>query len=136
MKEIILVVEDKVEEQIIAKTTVHENNKKIIIASTLEKAEAFIQKFKDRLWGIMTDLHFPINETQSETSANGITVVITALSHDIPCVVCTDDVAHGARYLVITLKCLEKLTTKSIPIATSKDWTAAMNKLTELVERI
>lgn len=134
MRNIILVVEDKSEEQVIAKKIVLESGKKIIIAGTLEKAEEFIRKFSDKLCGIITDIHFPINDTWPEASANGISVVIAALNHGIPCVVCTDDVAHGARYVALILSRLERLSSKMIPTATSKNWADAMNKLTSLQE--
>ena len=134
MKNIILVVEDKIEEQMVAKNIVLESGKKIIIANTLEKAEEFIDKFKDKLCGIMTDIHLPINDTCNEASANGLSVVITALRLGIPCVVCTDDIAHGARYVPHILSRLEQLSSRKIPTATSKNWADAFKKLSSLLE--
>ncbi len=134
MKNIILVVEDKKEEQLIAKEVVLSSNDKIIIANTLQKAERFIEKFKGQLSGIITDMHFPIDAESNVVGANGISVVLIALQHNIPCTVCTDDVAHGARYITLALKYLEILTSQSIPISSNKDWDDAIEKLTQLTE--
>ncbi len=135
MSKIILVVEDKKEEQLIAKKAVLDGGNKIIIADTLNKAEDFIEKFSEKLSGIITDIHFPIDSAQENFGgANGISVVITSLKHSIPCAVCTDDIAHGASYIPLILKRLEMLIKREIPISGTKDWSDALQQLTELLE--
>lgn len=135
MSKIILVVEDKTDEQITAKKVILDNGNKIIIADTLQKAEKFIEKFNEQLSGIITDLHFPIDSARENFGgANGISVIITSLKHNIPCTVCTDDIAHGAMYIPLILERLEILTGQRIPISGTKDWNEALQKLTLLLE--
>ncbi len=134
MNKIILVVEDKKTEQSVAKELVLNNGTKVIIANTLYKAENFIKKFSDKLLGIITDMHFPIDDGINAEGANGISVVLTALQHNIPCVVCTDDVAHGAQYIALAIERLELLTSHTIPISSNKDWANALEKLISLTE--
>ena len=132
---IILVIEDQKEEQLIAKRTVMDNGNKVIIANTLDKAENFIEKFSGKLSGIITDIHFPIDsERENFGGANGISVVITSLKHNIPCAICTDNVTHGATYIPLILERLETLMERKIPISGTKDWDEALKKLTLLME--
>lgn len=130
MSKIILVVEDKKDEQLIAKEVVLSSGNKIIIADTLKKGEEFIKKFEGKISGIITDLHFPIDSgREGFGGANGISVVLTALRCNIPCTVCTDDVAHGATYFPLIIERLEMLTGKSIPLSGTKDWDQALQEL-------
>ena len=135
MNKIILVVEDKKEEQLIAKKVVLDSGNKVIIADTLNKAETFIEKFSEKLSGIITDIHFPIDSARENASgANGISIVITSLRHDVPCAVRTDDVAHGASYIPLILKRLEILAEREIPISGTKDWNKTLQQLTHILE--
>lgn len=129
MSQIILVVEDKKDEQMIAKQAVLDSGSKIIIADTLNKAEDFIEKFGSKLSGIITDIHLPMQDDINAEGANGLSVVITALQRSVPCAVCTDDVSHGARYVSLVLERLEVLTSEQIPVSGSKDWDEVLQKL-------
>jgi CheY-like chemotaxis protein len=134
MKNVILIVEDKKEEQLIAKDAVLTTGNKVIIADTLDKAESFIEKFSGNLSGVITDIHFPLANGRGADEANGVSVVLTALIHNIPCAVCTDDVAHGGQYIALIVERLEKLVSRSIPVSSSKDWTEALQQLTKIME--
>lgn len=130
MSKIILIVEDKKSEQVIAKKAILDSGNKIIIADTLEKAESLIDKFDGKLSGIITDIHFPITAGMENFSgANGISVVITALKHSIPCAVCTDDLAHGTKYVALIIKRLEMLKNRTIPVSGTKDWNYVLQTL-------
>lgn len=129
MSQIILVVEDKKDEQMIAKQAVLDSGSKIIIVDTLNKAEDFIEKFGNKLSGIITDIHLPVQDDMNVEGANGLSVVITALQRSIPCAVCTDDISHGAKYVSLVLERLETLTSEQIPISGSKDWNEALQAL-------
>ena len=135
MKNIILVVEDEREEQVIAKDLILNDEKKIIIADTLKGAENFIEKFSEKLYGIITDMHFPIESDVNAEGANGLSVVLRALQREISCVVCTDDVAHNARYITMALERLEKVVNKSIPISANKNWEDALQKLKSIGDK-
>jgi len=134
MKNIILVVEDKKSEQMIAKEIILGNGNKIIIADALDKAESFIEQFSGKLSGIITDIHFPLTDGRSADEANGVSVVLTALTHNIPCAVCTDDVAHGKQYISLIVERLEKLVSQNIPVSSSKDWLESLQQLTKIIE--
>ena len=134
MNKIILVVEDKLTEQQIAKQVVLDDGYKIIIADTLDKAESFIKKFNGKLSGIITDIHFPMTVGRRADEANGLSIILTTLRHNIPCSVCTDDVGHGGEYISLILQRLEMLISREIPISGSKNWAEALQQLTKIME--
>lgn len=129
MKNIILIVEDKIDEQQKAKKVVLEAGFKVIIADNLKKAEVFLEKFRGKLRGVITDIHFSLEEGRSDEEANGISVIISSLQFGISCSVCTDDKKHGGEYIVMIVERLEKFCGNSIPVAGSKDWQIALREL-------
>lgn len=56
---IILVIEDKLKEQEIAKQVVLDAGYKVVIAQSLEDADRLWKKIDGHIFGILSDMHFP-----------------------------------------------------------------------------
>jgi predicted Fe-Mo cluster-binding NifX family protein len=133
--DIILVVEDKTEEQKKAKEAVVGSGFKIVIASTLSDAERLMGMLKDKISGIITDIHFPEQEDGKENNPCGIAVIVLAIQKNIPVVVCSDINSHSAGYLETVVRGLEKFAGRKIPfVMNRKNWDESLDKLKEIKE--
>jgi len=131
---LILVVEDKMDEQEKAKNVVLSAGFKVIIANHLEKADHFIKQFSGKLSGIMTDIHFPGRADDIHSDPNGVSVILSALAHGIPCVMCTDDLHHRARHIIIMIERLENLVDCEILVNPRKNWKESLQDLKKIMK--
>jgi len=135
MKKIILLIEDKSEEQVKARELIMTKGYKVAIAGNLKDAKRLWEKLQNVISGILTDLHFPEGSSlNKDTSKNpcGLVPVTWALLNDIPVSICSDIDHHYAQYLADLVANLQQLTGKPIPFTMdSKDWSQALESLEE-----
>ena len=135
MKKIILIVEDLIEEQKIAKSVAVENGFGVVMTATLEDAFRLWKNLGDKIVGIVTDLHFPEKENGTDAAnPNGLAVIIEAITKNVPVVVCSNINHHYAEYLKVVISGLEKLSGKRIPFTMDrKDWSIAITELKKII---
>lgn len=140
MKKIILIVEDKPEEFEKAKAVVSENSDyRAIVVSDLESFNRLFGSMKDILFGVITDLHFPVNDGLKEgtkNNPNGLSVVALCVENNVRVAICSDINHHYCQYvdgIVQVLKTHQRYTFGSIPFSQdSKEWATAINNLLHL----
>jgi len=131
---IILIAEDKPEEQAKAKEVVLKSGNKPVIGGTLRDVNRFWDKLGDRITGILTDIHFPEWEGQ-DNNPSGLAVVIRAVQEGIPVSICSDINHHFTLYLEMVVDGLREITGQEIPFTMDKkDWQIAMDKLQEVMK--
>ncbi len=138
MKKAILIVEDLIDEQKKAKEAVSKMNFRPLVASNLDEAKMMLKKFKHLIRGIITDIHFPIDE-KSDTShqPNGLAVVALAVKLGIPISICSDINGHYAFFVFDVAATLSEHSNcfgNKIPVTvSSKNWQIAINELENLI---
>ena len=138
MKKVILIVEDLIAEQEKAKAVVNCLNLKPIVASNLDQAKMLVKKIPHLIRGIITDIHFPIDE-KSDTShqPNGLAVIALAVKLGIPISVCSDINGHFAFFVRDVTSALEENPNcfgHEIPVTVGdKNWQTAINELENLI---
>ncbi len=136
-KNLVLLVEDKPEELVVAKEALQANGLRFIAASNLKDAQRLFENFSTKLLGVITDLHFPSAEDQKDdTTPNGLSIIAKAVREGIPVAVCSDVNHHYSWYLEDTLKTLEehpKCYGSQIPYCLDrKDWQGVIQKFKTL----
>jgi DNA-binding NtrC family response regulator len=125
--DIILIVEDKPEEQTEAKKAVLDSGAKVVMANTLEDANRLLDTLKGKITGILTDIHFPEREGIKGENPCGLAIVIRAIQERIPISICSDINHHFANYLEMIVKGLQNLTGQQIYFTMDrKDWARAL----------
>jgi hypothetical protein len=133
MKKVILIVEDLPKEQTRAKEAVMATGYRPVLANNLKDANRLWDSLAGKIGGILTDLHFPQHGPMGDAVPSGITIVLRAVAEDISVVVCTD-AGHGADYIKLAIKSLEKMTGKVIPVELSKNYSVAIQRLEEMMK--
>ena len=130
----ILVIEDSVEQLSVVVNLLEERDYQYILAKNLEEAQAALQT--GNFDGVLTDLHFPENETTNNTPPCGFAVLIMCSEKALPVVVVSDIDHHFAAYAKIVVEGIAKLHTKgNIPfVMDSKDWAKGLNLLGEVCQ--
>lgn len=139
--QIILVVEDLVEEQQMAKQALLALGFQAVVAPTLEDAIRIWRMLGDRIVAVLTDLHFP--ETVREGPKDnpcGLAAVAMAVNLGVPVAVCSNVDHHFAGYARYVLDTLETHPNYSgvgkIPFTMDrKDWNLAARELTTLIHK-
>ncbi|PLX21543.1 hypothetical protein C0584_02355 [Candidatus Parcubacteria bacterium] len=138
MKKVILVVEDKEEEQILARKAVADSGHGIILCANLFDAKSMIGSYSSKLSGIVADLHFP--ERSQDTNLNkpaGLAILTLAVSENIPVVVCSDMDNHQSDYVKDVIRYLGKHTSYGgIPFSVDrKDWLQSVKQLNAIMAK-
>ncbi|MEK7130534.1 MAG: hypothetical protein AAB793_02660, partial [Patescibacteria group bacterium] len=94
----------------------------------------YFNMLKDKLSGIVTDLHFPQMDfnhpKDSADKPSGFAVIIQAVEAKIPVVVCSNIDHHFADYAQIVIKGLENISGQKIPfVMDDKNWQRAVEEL-------
>lgn len=130
---IILIAENKAEEQAKAKKVVIESGAKVVMGGTLKDVKCLLDKLAGKITGILTDIHFPEVDGANENSPCGLAVVIWAVQEKIPVSICSDVNHHYADYLEMIVDGLKKLSNQEIPFTMdTKDWQKALDGLKEV----
>ena len=137
-KKIVLLVEDNAQEAVKATKILRERGFKIMVATNLTDAMAYLKMLEGKLSGIVTDLHFPQmgfeHPKDSADKPSGFAVIIQAILANVPVVVCSNIDHHFADYAQVVIKGLEKMGGQPIPfIMDSKDWQRAAEKLINIL---
>ncbi|MFA5961441.1 MAG: hypothetical protein WC848_02025 [Parcubacteria group bacterium] len=128
---IILLIEDKPEEMAKAKLILSEKGCRFVSADNLDDAMRVWSKLGNKIYGILTDLHFPERIGEKETAC-GFAVVTRAVRMGIPVSICTDVNHHFCGYLKYFMEDIEMLTHQNVPYTMdNKNWQQAVQKLIE-----
>lgn len=138
MKKVILVVEDKKEEQVLAKKAVADSGYGVILCENLSDAKSMIKSYSSKLSGIITDLHFP--ERILDTNLNkpaGLAILTLAVSENIPVVVCSDIDNHQSDYVKDVISYLSEHTMYGgIPFSVDrKDWEKSVKQINAIIAK-
>lgn len=101
MKKIILIVEDRNEEQLSAKQAVLESGNTAIVAVNLEDGMRLLKQLEGNLLGVVTDLHYQsraLSDSDAE-KPNGLAIVALCVEKGIRVGVCSDINHHFSEYL-------------------------------------
>lgn len=133
-KKIILLVEDDTNEVVSATKILRGYGFKVMVATNLTDATAYFNMLKDKLSGVITDLHFPQMDFKhpkdSADKPSGFAVIVQAVQVKIPVVVCSNIDHHFADYAQIVIKGLESITGQKIPfVMDNKNWQRAAEEL-------
>lgn len=138
MKNIILIVEDRSEEQSKAKIAVLDSGNTPIIAGNLEDGMRLFGQLKDKLFGVITDLHYQ-SMKHSDADAekpNGLAMVALCVDAGIRVGVCSDVNHHFSQYLKIPVRVFaghSNYPFSNIPFSEdSKNWGVIVNQLLNL----
>lgn len=109
MNKIILIVEDQQEQIAIAKDAVVSCGLTPLVATNLTDAIRLFEKTKPLLFGVVTDLHFPLrsNDNSQKEQPNGLGVVALCVQSYVRVAVCSDINHHQSNYVKILIKVLE-----------------------------
>jgi DNA-binding NtrC family response regulator len=138
MKKIILIIEDKTTEQELAKTALLAQDCVPIIAGNLQDGTRLFHQLKDKLFGVITDLHYSsmVGNTQDVEKPNGLAMVALCAENNIRVAVCSDVNHHFSEYLRVPVRVLEthqNYQFKKIPFSEDqKKWNESLNKLLNL----
>lgn len=139
MQKIILIVEDKEEEIQKAKKALENSSYRAVVASNLHDFQRIFNSLKDKIFGVVTDLHFPAAENLKDRTSdnpNGLSVVAICVSSNVRVVVCSDVNHHFCQYVQEPIKVLsshQNYEFKSIPFENDhKDWSKAITHLLNL----
>lgn len=108
MKKIILIVEDRNEEQLSAKQAVLESGNTAIVAGNLKDGTRLLMQLESNILGVITDLHYQ-SRAQSNTDAekpNGLAIVALCVEKGIRVGVCSDINHHFSEYLKVPIQVL------------------------------
>lgn len=138
MKNVILVIEDKKEEQVLVKKAIANSGYGVILCDNLSDAKNIIDLYSAKLTGIITDLHFP--ERKSDTNPNkpaGLAILTLAVSENIPVVVCSDIDNHQSDYVKDVIRYLVRHTSYGdIPFSVDqKDWQKSVKQLNAIIAK-
>ena len=132
---IILIAEDKPEEQAKAKKAVLKAGDKPVIGGTLRDVNRLWDTLGERITGVLTDIHFPEWEGSKDNNPSGLAVVIRAVQEGIPVSICSDINHHFTLYLEMVVDGLREITGQNIPFTMDKkDWLIAMDELKKIQE--
>lgn len=135
---IILVIEDKAEEQEKAKQSILKRGMHPVIAGNLDDALRIMENLDGKIDGIVTDLHFPEHPNKENFKFSeqlcGLTVIIRAVKKNIPVSVCSDINSHSSEYVKVVIDFIEeKSPFKKIPFTmNSKSWEEALSELLKI----
>lgn len=138
---IVLIVEDKTEEQALANQAVRSAGLVPVIATTLADAQRIMKQLGEKIVGVITDLHFPENDMTKSQNPNppaGLAIIAIAVEQNLPITVCSDINHHFAEYIRLVLPALAAHPNyKHGEIFLSfdhKDWIKATDKLLNLMK--
>jgi hypothetical protein len=138
MKRIILIIEDKLSEQEAAKIATIAQDCVPMIADNLQDGVRMFHQLKDKLFGVVTDLHYPssVRNTQDAEKPNGLAMVALCVENNIRVAVCSDVNHHFSEYLRVPVRVLEAHQAYQfgrIPFSEDqKIWSESLNKLLNL----
>jgi CheY-like chemotaxis protein len=137
---IILVVEDKAEEQVTANQAVRNSGLIPVVAATLADAQRIMKQLGKKIVGIITDLHFP-EDNMTKNNPNppaGLAIIAIAVKQNLPITVCSDINHHFAEYIRLVTPALAahpNYTYGEIFLTFDrKDWVKAVEKLLNLMK--
>lgn len=136
MNKIILIIEDKAEQILIAKKAVTDLGLSPLVATNLSDAVRLLDKMKHLLFGVVTDLHYPMHSDyvgwQTE-QPNGLAITALCVQNSIRVAICSDINHHHSDYVKILIKVLETNQNcfgNRIPFAEdNKDWNYVIKEL-------
>lgn len=138
MKKIILIVEDRTEEQLSAKEAVSESGNTAIVAGNLEDGTRLLKQLDGKIFGVVTDLHFQ-SKLMSDTDAdkpNGLAIVALCVEKNIRVGICSDINHHFSEYLKVPIRVLavhQSYGYGKIPFSEdSKNWNSIVNQVIKL----
>lgn len=138
MKKIILIIEDRTEQQATAKKAVIDSGNTPIVAGNLADGIRLFEQLKGKLFGVITDLHYQSrveNNTDAE-KPNGLAMVALCVDAGIRVGVCSDVNHHFSEYLKIPVKVFEghkNYPFGKIPFSEdSKNWESIVHQLLNL----
>jgi len=136
MNKIILIIEDKPEQILIAKKAAADCGLSPLVASNLTDAIRLLEKMKNLLFAVATDLHYPIrcgDDISRSEQPNGLAIVALCIQNNIRVAVCSDINHHQSDYVKILVKVLETNQNcfgNRIPfIEDKKDWNYVIKEL-------
>ncbi|MDQ1281933.1 MAG: hypothetical protein QG630_284 [Patescibacteria group bacterium] len=138
MKKVLLVVEDKQEEILLAKTAVESFGCGAMYATNLVDAKRLLIQFEKNIFGVVTDLHYQsMKENDSDAQKpNGLALVALCVAKNIRVAVCSDINHHFSNYLVEPIRVLQTHQSYSfgkIPFSEdSKNWKETIQKILNL----
>lgn len=142
MNKIVLLIEDLPEEQEKAKKALAERGFRVAVTSTLSDALRIWNSLEGKLFGIITDLHFPERTSNHPNASDpnkpcGFAIIAKATEKGIPIVVCSNVDHHFCEYAKIVIETFEKFhPLKKIPfVMDSKNWDRAVEELTKIIEK-
>lgn len=142
MNKIVLLIEDLPEEQEKAKKALAEHGFRAAVTSTLSDALRIWNSLENKLFGIITDLHFPERTSNSLEASDsnkpcGFAIIAKATEKGTPIAVCSNVNHHFCEYAKIVIETLEKFhPLKKIPfVMDNKNWNRAVEELIKLTEK-
>lgn len=138
MKKIILIIEDRTEEQLLAKQAVLDSGNSPILAGNLEDGVRLFEQLKDKLFGVITDLHYQsmVKSDSDADKPNGLAMISLCVEQGIRVGVCSDVNHHFSQYVKIPIKTLashQSYPFGTIPLSEdNKDWKRILNQLLNL----
>ncbi len=134
MKKIILIIEDQIDEQEIAKVEVLNIGLLPVVANNLNDGLRLLEKMKSKILAVVTDLHFPSmkdNNTDAD-KPNGFGIISWCVENNKPVAVCSNVNGHFASYIKYPINTFEThqfYTHKKIPLSLGKNWKESINKV-------
>jgi hypothetical protein len=138
MKKIILIIEDRTEEQSLAKRAVIESGNTPMLTGNLEDGIRLLTQLSAVIFGVVTDLHYQ-SRLMSDADAdkpNGLAIVALCVEKNIRVGICSDINHHFSEYLKVPVKVLASHQSYSygkIPFSEdSKNWNSIVTQVINL----
>jgi hypothetical protein len=139
MNKIVLLIEDLPVEQEKAKQALAEHGFRAAVTSTLSDALRIWNSLEGKLFGIITDLHFPERTSDNPNASDpnkpcGFAIIAEATKKGTPVVVCSNVNHHFCEYAKIVIETLAGYhPLKRIPfVMDNKNWTKSVEELMKL----
>lgn len=140
-KSIVLVVEDLAEERFRAMESAKGFNFKLIFAENLEDGERLLEKFKEKIFGVVTDLHYQsrVGWAKDKESPNGLAMIALCVDRGVRVAVCTDADHHCISYLSYPVEIFESHKNygySNIPVSTGKNWSESFKMMLNIIRKV
>jgi len=138
MKKIILIIEDRTEEQSLAKQAVIESGNTPMLAGNLEDGIRLLTQLSAVLFGVVTDLHYQsrLMSSADADKPNGLAIVALCVEKNIRVGICSDINHHFSEYLKVPIRVLathQGYSYGKIPFSEdSKNWNSIVNQVINL----
>jgi CheY-like chemotaxis protein len=132
MNKTILIVEDQIEQILIAKKAVVSFGFVPLVATNLIDATRLLEKMKHLLVGVVTDLYYPTHPDNNDSQINqinGLAIVALCIQNNIRVAICSDINHHHSNYVKILIEALEAISNRIPFTEDSKDWNYAVKEL-------